>query len=102
MNDQLNESGQLSHSQDGCQTNSRRYDSFTTGPVRPATLATAGLLVNILSLNYSQGNSVCACHRATSHELPHQPTAILRCRQKKQFWPKNFWQSDDHLRDDML
>jgi len=33
MNDQLNQSGQLSNSQDGCQTNSRRYDSLTTGPV---------------------------------------------------------------------
>ena len=36
MIDQLNQSGQLSNSQDGCQTNSRRYDSFTTGPVRSA------------------------------------------------------------------
>ena len=36
MNDQLNQSGQLSNSQDGCQTNSRRYDSFMTGPVRSA------------------------------------------------------------------
>jgi len=36
MNDQLNQSGQLSNSWDGCQTNSRRYDSFTTGPVRSA------------------------------------------------------------------
>ena len=36
MNDQLNQSGQLSNSQDGCQTNSRRYDSFTTRPVRLA------------------------------------------------------------------
>jgi len=36
MNDQLNQSGQLSNFQDGCQTNSRRYDSFTTGLVRLA------------------------------------------------------------------
>jgi len=36
MNDQLNQLGQLSNFQDGCQTNSRRYDSFTTGPVRSA------------------------------------------------------------------
>jgi len=36
MNDQPNQSGQLSNSQDGCQTNSRRYDSFTTGPVGSA------------------------------------------------------------------
>jgi len=36
----------VSNSQDGCQTNPRRYDSFTTGPVygRPS-LRTAGLLV---------------------------------------------------------
>jgi len=34
MNDQLNQTGQVSNSQDVCQTNSRRYDSFTTGPVR--------------------------------------------------------------------
>ena len=33
MNDQLNQSGQLSNSQDGCQTNSQLYDSFTTGLV---------------------------------------------------------------------
>jgi len=36
MNDQLNQSGQMSNSQDGCQTNSQRYDSFKTGPVRSA------------------------------------------------------------------
>jgi len=36
MNDQLNQTGQVSNSQDGCETNSRRYDSFTTGPVRSA------------------------------------------------------------------
>jgi len=36
MNDQLNQTGQVSNSQDGCQTNSQRYDSFTTGPVRSA------------------------------------------------------------------
>jgi len=36
MKDQLNQSGQLSNCQDGCQTNSRRYDSFMTGPVRSA------------------------------------------------------------------
>jgi len=30
---QFNQSGQSSNSQDGCQTNSRRYDSFTTGAV---------------------------------------------------------------------
>jgi len=33
MNDQRNQTGQVSNFQDGCQTNSRRYDSFTTGPV---------------------------------------------------------------------
>jgi len=42
---QFNQSGRLSNSQDGCQTNSRRYDSFTTGEVRSAILATAGFLV---------------------------------------------------------
>jgi len=36
MNDQPNQSAQVSNSQNGCQTNSRRYDSFTTGPVRSA------------------------------------------------------------------
>jgi len=38
MNDHLNQPGLMSHSQDGCQTNSRRYDSrpITTGPVRSA------------------------------------------------------------------
>jgi len=33
MNDQLNQSGQLFNSQDSCQTNSQRYDGFTTRPV---------------------------------------------------------------------
>jgi len=36
MNDQINQTGQVSNSKDGCQTNSQRYDSFTTGPVRSA------------------------------------------------------------------
>jgi len=33
MNDQLKQTGQVSNSHDGCQTNSRRYGSFRTGPV---------------------------------------------------------------------
>jgi len=49
MNDQLNQLGQLSNSQDGYQTNSRRYDRLTVlrlGQDGRTSLATAGLLVN--------------------------------------------------------
>jgi len=43
MNNQLNQSGQLSNSQDGCQSNSWKYDSFTTRPVRSAIPSNSSL-----------------------------------------------------------
>ena len=55
---QFNQSGQLSHSRDGCQTNYRRYDSFTTGAVWSAILATAGLLIVSLGLRTVKSPSV--------------------------------------------
>jgi len=45
MNDQLNQSGQLSNSQDGCQTNSEGMTVLRLGQYGRPSLATAGLLV---------------------------------------------------------